>query len=222
MPERSRTGAKEESSSVHRLSATIGVSVLAHTAAIGVLLIRNPVPYPAPPLDTIEISIEPEQPPTSRYAFAGTAAESSAHGSEALLQSSMYPKGAAAGLTPDWLRVDHSFDMPAPSTFRPHPHGLAIDTLATMLDCLTPGRSRRGESKRSLPAHPPCPSEYPFLRAPVMRDLSMDVSQPNVKNSDSDYRTFKTIQPLFDESLLHQEVPQANRAFKNWIGRLLP
>ena len=90
-----------------------------------------------------------------------------------------------------------------------------------MLDCLTPGRSRRGESKRSLPAHPPCPSEYPFLRAPVMRDLPMDASQPSVKNSDSDYRTFETIQPLFDESLLHQEVPPANRALKNWIGRLL-
>jgi hypothetical protein len=206
------------------LSATIGVSVLAHTAAIGVLLMHNPVPYPGPPLDTIEISIEPEQPPTSPDAknmFAGTAAESSAHVSEALLQSSMYPKVAATGLTPDWSRMDHSFDMPSPSTFRPHTHGLAFDTLATMRDCLTPGRSGRGESKRSLPAYPPCPSEYPFLRAPVMRDLPMDAPQPSVKNSDSDYRTFETILPLFDESLLHQEVPPANRALKNWIGRLL-
>src|ERR1700730_19083887 len=85
MPERSRRGAKEESSNVHMLSATIGVSVLAHTAAIGVLLMHNPVPYSAPPLDTIEISIEPEQPPTGPHAkniFAGTAAESSAHVSE--------------------------------------------------------------------------------------------------------------------------------------------
>jgi hypothetical protein len=206
---------------VHMLSATIGVSVLAHTAAIGVLLMHNPVPYPAPPLDTIEISIEPEQPPTSPYAknmFAGTP-ESSARVSGAPLQSPMDPKVAATGLTPDWPR---SFDMPDPSTFRPHTRGLAFDTLATMLDCLTPGRSGRGESKRSLPAHPRCPSEYPFLRAPVMRDLPMDASQPSVKNSDCDYRTFPTIQPLFDESLLHQEVPPANRAFKNWIGRLLP
>jgi hypothetical protein len=209
---------------VHMLSATICASVLAHTAAIGMLLMHNPVPYPAPPLDTIEISIELEQPPTIPYAknmSAGTAAQSSAHVSEAPLQSSMYPKFAARGLTPDWPRMDHSFDMPAPSTFRPHPHGLAFDTLATMLDCLTPGRSRRGESKRSLPAHPPCRSEYPFLSAPVMRDLPMDASQPSLKNSDSDYRTFETIQPLFDESLLHQEVPPANRALKNWIGRLL-
>lgn len=202
---------------MHMLSATVGVSILAHTAAVGVLLMHNPVPYPAPPLDTIEISIVPEQPPTSPYAknmFAGTA-------SEALLQSSTSPKVAATGLTSDWPRMDHSFDMPVPSTFRPHTRGLAFDTLAAMLDCLTPGGSRRGESKRLLPAHPPCPSEYPFLRAPVTRDLPMDASQPSVKNSDSDYRTFKTIQPLFDESLLHQEVPPANRAFKNWIGRLL-
>ena len=206
------------------LSATIGLSALAHAAALGVLLMHHPVPHPAAPLDTIEISIEPEPPPPIPYAknmLAGTAAESSAHAPEALLQPSMCPKVAPTGLTPDWPRMVHSFDMPAPSTFQPHPHSLAFDTLATMLDCLTPGRARRWESERSLPAQPPCPSEYPSVRAPVMRDLPVDASQASVRNSDSDYRTFPTIQLLFDESLLHQEVPPANRAFEKWIGRLL-
>jgi hypothetical protein len=32
-----------------------------------------------------------------------------------------------------------------------------------------------------------------------------------------DYRAFKTILPLFDESLFPEKAPQANRALKQWF-----
>jgi hypothetical protein len=49
----------------------------------------------------------------------------------------------------------------------------------------------------------------------------MDASLASANSADSDYRTFKTIQPVFDESLLPQEIPPANRALESWIVRLL-
>jgi hypothetical protein len=38
--------------------------------------------------------------------------------------------------------------------------------------------------------------------------------------ADGDYRTFKTIQPIFDESLFPDKVPEGNRAFKGWFRGL--
>jgi hypothetical protein len=38
-----------------------------------------------------------------------------------------------------------------------------------------------------------------------------------VLGTGDDYRTFKTIRPMFDESLFPEKKPQANRALEKWF-----
>jgi hypothetical protein len=186
--------------------------------AIGALLMLKPAPPMAPPLETIEVWIEPEQALGRAYAnnmYARIPADGSADVSAAPPLSPTHPNVAGNASLPNWSRMDLAFDVPAFWTFRPRTQALAFDILAGMLDCLAVGGSARGASGRSRRVHPPCTSEYPLFRVSVPTVVPTDESQSSETNADSDYRTFKPIQPDFLESLFPEGVP--NHALKNGI-----
>src|SRR5262249_1996059 len=162
---------KDARRKMHASCAAVGVSALAHMIAVGALLMQKPAPYAARPLHVIEISLVPEQ---------------SLSGPHANNSSGAIPWNPS----PDWSRgvtMSHSFDGPPLSTFSPHMQAPAFDTLATTPDCLASRRWRR--------PYPPCASDDPLLRAPVMTLLPMDPSLPS--ETEIDYRTFKPIQSVF-------------------------
>jgi len=212
--------AKEES---RALSAAVSVSVLAHAVALGTLLMLKPAQHLAPALQVIEISLVPDQAPDSLQAnsLSGAApGDGSAHVSVVPFLSLTRPEITATASSPDWspsVDTARSIDAPRPPAFRPHTHALAFDTLATMLDCLAVGGSTHAAG-RSRRVHPPCGADDPVLRAPVLTFSQTSTSQPNEIGTDSDYRTFRPLQPVFYESVLPSEVAPANRAFENWIA----
>src|SRR5262249_29302269 len=112
----------------------------------------------------------------------------------------------------------HVFDLPARPTFNSHTRSPQLDMLGAMLDCLTVDGSSRGASKDPLRPHPPCAYANLALRVPVTK-FQKDASESTegALRADEAYRTFKTIQPLFDESLFPEKVPEANRALKKGI-----
>ncbi len=203
-------------------STAVSVSALAHVAAIGLLLALRPVPDPdpAPTVVAVEVSMEPEQPSGSRpNALSGNTpperpADASAIRFPSLNQTDV---GATAPPSDGPGNVDpgHVFDLPARPTFNSRPLSPELDRLGAMLDCLTVEGLSRGASKDPHRPYPPCAYADLALRAPVAK-LQKDASGSNEGAlwADEAYRTFKTIQPLFDESLFPEKVPEANRALK--------
>ena len=223
MPQRSTSSHRSAQEESRALSAAVSVSVVAHAVALGTLLMLKPVLHSAPPLAVIEISLVPDQAPGRLHANNPSGAppgETAAEVSVAPFLSLTRPAVTRKASSPDWSRsVDtaRSFDMPSLPTFRPHTHALVFDTLATMLDCLAIGGSTHAAG-RSRHLHPPCGSDDPPVRAPVSTFSQTSTSQPNEIGTDSDYRTFRPLQPVFYESVLPTEVAPANRAFENWIA----
>ena len=214
----SHRGAKDKPRKAITLSVAAGLSVLAHTAAIGLLLTLKPVVslkpvvYSAPTVEVIEISLVPEHALGNARANdpSAIAGDSTLGGPARFADTSE----RASANSPDWsdsLNISRSFDMPTLPKFtrRTHPH--AFDALATVLDCLAaPGRTRRTQ--------PPCKSDDPPLRGPVATLLPTNEPQPNV--SDNYYRIFKPTQSVFIESVIPDEIPPANRALEKWIAGL--
>jgi len=210
-----RKGAQAERHNAHRLSAIVGASALAHAAALGALLMSEPVPV-FTPQEVIEISLVPE-----RAAPRAVAGDPRADGSAAA--PSGRPDVPASAASRDWLRgigVGHAFAVPGPSSFGVHTPAPAFDTLAATHDCLATGRATGGGSGRARHPTWPCAWEDPPLRTFLTAQRPTDASRPNEVGADNDYRTFKTIQPLFDESLFPDKVPQANGALKGWFANL--
>ena len=108
------------------------------------------------------------------------------------------------------------FDLTAPPAFRTHALSPGLDMLGRMLDCLE-DPSHEGP-RRPLRAHPPCPyADVPF-RAPMAKlETSESESNGGALWTGVDYRAFKTILPLLDESLFPEKAPQANLALKQWF-----
>ena len=105
-----------------------------------------------------------------------------------------------------------------PDTFRPRTRALAFNTLANMLDCFAVGISTRDASGHEHGAHSPCALDDPLVRAHVTMPSPIYAAQASEISADNDYRTFKTIQPVFDESLFPDKVPEANRTLKRSIS----
>jgi hypothetical protein len=199
---------------------------LAHAVAIGALLELKPVPPFAPTLEVIEISLVPEQTLATLGAnnLSGTIPQDGSSGvSQMLLLSLTRPDVMSRASSPDWSHIANmgrSFDLPTRPQFAPHTHAPAFDTRAIVLDCLAVGGSMRQASGHSRGAQMPCAGD-PSLPAPVIGRLPTYASRPSENGADNDYRNFKPSRSVFNESLLPDEVPQANRAFENWIVRLL-
>jgi hypothetical protein len=194
----SRSAPGEGRRSAPTLSAAVGVSALAHTAAIVALLTFKPVPPLAPALEVIEVSVVLEAPASPRM--------NNLFGSVDVLVALMRPD--IIPTSPDWP-VGRPFDV-APAFGWP-PHAPAFDRLATELDCLAVS------SERSRRPHPPCISDDPPLRARAAALLPAYSSRASETGADNDYRTFKPSQSVFNENPLPDEIPQANRVFENWI-----
>jgi hypothetical protein len=226
-PTPSRRALTEESRGAHTLSVAVGVSLSAHAVAIGALLTLKPVPPFAPTLEAIEISLVPEQTLATPRAnnLSGTIPQHGSAGvSQMLLLSLTRLDVRSRASSPDWSRIANtgrSFDFPTRPQFAPHTHAPAFDTLAIVLDCLAVGGSKRQASGHSRGAQTPCASDDPSLPAPVMALLPTYASRPSETGAANDYRNFKPSRSVFNESPLPDEVPQANRAFENWIVRLL-
>jgi hypothetical protein len=145
---------------------------------------------------------------------------------EALTQSFLsltQPDMAAKAPSPDWpggINAGHASDLPSPDTFRSRAPALAFGALTAMLDCFAAGISTREASGRGRRAHSPCASADSLLGAHFMMPSPTYASRAGEVGADSDYRTFKTIQPIFDETLFPDKVPDANRAFKGWFRGL--
>lgn len=219
----SRRGAKDKHRKLHTPSVAVGVSALAHIAAIGALLTLKPVPHLAPTLEIIEISLVPEQalrsPRTNNLSGAIPGA-STVDVSAVPHLSWTHPDVTASSVI--WSRsvnTGYSFGAPTLPTFRPHTRALIFDTFATMLDCLAVAGSTHGASGRSRRAHPPCASDDPSIHAPMMTLLPMHPSQPGGTSTGIDYRTFPK-QSVFYESVFPDEVSPANRALEKWIAGL--
>ena len=179
-------------------STTVALSALAHSAAIGVLLmLLRPVPYPdpAPTVMTVEVSIEPEQAPGSGPDVTARAPPSEGPGS-----------------------MRQTFDLPARPSFKFVEQFLGIDRLGAMLDCLTVGGLSREAPGQPPRAHRPCAYADLALGPPMIKlPAEESESGESAARIGADYRTFKTIQPMFDESLFPEKKPQANRALKKWF-----
>lgn len=199
-------------------SAAVGIAAFAHLAAIGLLLtLLRPVPYPdgpAPTVVAVEVSIEAE-PPSGRRPNASSGQTPS----ERDVSSLIGPDVTAAGSPSDRPGPTRGmFDLPAQPTFTSPTQSLGFDGLGDMLDCLTVEGLKRRASRDPLRAHPPCAYTDLALRAPVPK-LPTDAfeSSGSELRTGADYRTFKTIQPMFDESLFPEKKPETNRALKKWF-----
>jgi len=205
------------------LAAAAGMSLLAHAAAIGVLLMLKPaLPPLATPLEVIEVSVVPEEVLAHRAnnLSSALAPDSSADVSTVPVVSLTRPDGMPTASSPDWsFRVNfgRSFDVAPHSASRPRPPARAFHGLATELDCLAVRGSVLGPSERSRRGHPPCVSDDALRRPPATTLVPADSSRPGENGADNDYRTFKPSQSVFNESPLPDEVPQANRALEKWI-----
>jgi hypothetical protein len=189
------------------------------------------VPYPDPPptVVPVEISIEPEGAPEESRRSNALSDNNARETSAAVLampSSSASPDIPATPPSSDWpggVNAGHLLDLPAPPTFKSGTRSHGLDMLGTMLDCLTVEGFSRQTPGRPLREHPPCTWTNLPLRAPVTR-FPTDEPEPQEGAlwADEGYRTFETIRPMFDESLLPKKVPQANRALKKWFMELFP
>lgn len=199
-------------------SVAVGVSAFVHLAAIGLFLTLRPAPYtdPAPTFEAVEVSIVPEPSPGGR---PNELSADNPGDVSAMPFPSLTRRDATATPQPsDWPdgSMRSMFDLPDPPAFGTHALSPGLDMLGAMLDCLADS-SHEGPRRR-LHAHPPCPyADVPF-RAPMPR-LEPNQSEPNggALRTGVDYRAFKTILPLFEESLFPEKAPQANRALKQWF-----
>jgi hypothetical protein len=208
------------------LSAAIGISVLAHAAAIGALLMLmlRPAPPLATPLDAIEVSVVPEEALARPRDLSGALPpDASADVSKSPLASLTRPDVMPMASSPDWslgANLGRSFDVARRSESGSQTPAPALDGLAMELNCLAVRGSVPGPSERTRRGHPPCLSDDPFLRAPAVALVPADSSRPGESGADNDYRTFKSSRSVFSESPLPDGIPQANRAFETWIVRL--
>jgi hypothetical protein len=175
-------------------------------------LTLRPAPYPdpAPGLDTVEVSIEFEPAPGS---YASEMSSDNPTRQLTDLSATAFPS-----LPPGGTDAGPSFDLPVRPTFNPRTPSLRLDALGAMLDCLTVEDMSHEATKHPPRARPPCPYANLPLRAPLAGfELNGSESNRDAFRTGDDYRTFKTIQPMFDESLFPEKVPQANRDLKKWI-----
>src|SRR5215472_11592565 len=108
-------------------AATTLSAVVAHAAAIGVLLTIRPVPYPAPTEEMIEVSIEPEEVPDRRR---------SNEPSGAIPGDGRADASATAGPSngPGAGNAGYAFSGPARPAFRLPAQSPLADALRGMLD----------------------------------------------------------------------------------------
>jgi hypothetical protein len=206
---------------VNTRSVTVGLSALAHLAAIGVLLAFRPAPYPdpAPTFEAVEVSIVPDATPDGRpnEPSGNNPGASPGNVSTVPFPSLTRWDATATGQPSDRPDVPRgAFGLPAQPTFKSPAPGL--DMLGTMLDCQAV--EGREASRRPLHPHPPCAYADLALRAPVTKFQTDVPGSTDGAWADEAHRTFKTIQPLFDESLFPEKVPQANRVLRQWITGL--
>ena len=222
----SRRDAKHELFKANTLSAAVGLSVLLHTAGLAALLMSEVAPYWAPRFEVVEITLVPALVLDGAGANSASQAipgESAVDVSTSSFLSLTHPDIAATTSSQNWsgnINAGRAFDLPIPDAFRPRTPALAFGALADQLDCFAAGISTRDASGRARHAHWPCASDDPPLRAHVTMPSPTYAAQAGEIGADSDYRTFKTIQPVFDESLFPDKVPEANRAFKDWFRGL--
>jgi hypothetical protein len=226
----SRRGARHELFKANTLSAGAGISVLVHTAAFAALLMQEVAPYSPPRLEVVEITLVPAEVLDGARANSASEAIPGDNSVEALTQSFLsltHPDMAARAPSPDWpgginagRAFDLPFDLPMSDAFRPRTPAPALGALADQLDCFAAGTSKRDASAPSRRVHSPCASDDPRLRAHATMPSPTYAWVAGEVGADNDYRTFKTIQPIFDESLFPDKVPDANRAFKGWFRGL--
>jgi hypothetical protein len=194
-----------------RSAAATLSAVVAHAAAIGVLLTIRPQPYPAPTEEMIEVSFEPEAPDRRR----------SNEPSGAIPGDRQADASATAGPSngPGGVTAGYAFSVPARPAFELPAQFPLSDALRRMLDCLAQGSNDRAAARRR-DLRSPCLFAGLPLRAPVMPSTNGSESNENGVRAGDDYRHFKPERPMFDESLLPDKVPEANRALKSWFAGL--
>jgi hypothetical protein len=191
------------------------VALLAHVAAIGVLLmLKPPQPFAGPP-EVFEVSIVVDDAPRASNPSHTPPSDGSIGGSAIPSPAPIHPDVSATASPRSWpVDAGPSFDAPGLSNSRSHAPSPVFDQLGAMLDCL----AAEGSARRQHRPRPPCAfADLPF-RAPGTM-FPTNAPEKTVRAGD-DYRNFETIRPLFDESLLPDKVPPANRAFKDWIRGL--
>jgi hypothetical protein len=222
----SRRDAKHGLFKANALSAAVGISVLIHTAGLAALLMPKVAPYSAPRLEIVEITLVPAQVldgDGANNASQAIPGNSAFDVSTSSFLSLTHPDIAATTSSQNWsgsINAGRGFDLPMSDAFRSRTPALAFGALADQLDCFAAGISTRDASGRARHAHSPCASDDPMLRAHVTMPSPTSSWVAGEVGADSDYRTFKTIQPIFDESLFPDKVPDANRAFKGWFRGL--
>jgi hypothetical protein len=213
-------------------SAAASLSLLAHAAAIGVLLVLRPPPPFAAPVEEIEVSVMTEVSPVSEGIAVrprtnnlsdAVAGDKSAGTSATTLPS--LTAMAAPPNRPGSLNAGRLFDPPDLSALKFHTPSLVPDMLGAMRDCPTVEDFAHGSSRRPRLARLPCMSAVLPLRIPGT--VPTNASEPDgsgVRAAD-DYRTFKpdrsvadeTLRSVLDESPFPDKVPPANSALKRWI-----
>jgi hypothetical protein len=208
-------GLGEESRSTPVVSAAVGVALLAHGTAIGVLLmLKPPQPFAAPP-GVFEVSIVIEDDPPANNPSRTPPGDGSI-GASAMPSPAPVRADVTATASPwSWpANAGPSFDVPGLSNSKSRAPSPAFDRLGAMLDCLAAEGSAKGQHR----PRPPCAFAGLPFRAPATA-FATDTSEPTIRAGD-DYRKFETIRPLFDESLFPDKAPPGNRAFRKWISGL--
>jgi hypothetical protein len=214
MPRRSAPSlgcARDKLGKVNALSVAVGVSVLAHLAAIGALLTHRPVPLLAPSYETIEVSLVPEQALGSPRASSLSGAMSwdkSVNVPVKQLPALLRPDVTATASPPDRrgsVNAGDLFALPALPSFKPQAQSVAFDMLGTMLDCPAVEGSSRAASRptRRLPS--PCVSaDLPVRFRVTMLPTNASESSGSEVRADDDYRTFKANPWVFNEGLFFE------------------
>jgi hypothetical protein len=209
------TSWRDEGRSIPLPSTPVGMALLAHAAAIGVLLmLKPPQPFVAPP-EVFEVSIVVEDDARPNNLPRTTPNDGSIGGSAMPLPPPDRPDVNATASPWSWpAEAGPSFDVPGLSNSRSHGPSPVFDQLGAMLDCL----AAEGSARRQHRQRPPCAFAGLPLRAPGAT-FPTAAPDPTVRAGD-DYRNFETIRPQFDEALLPDKPPPVNRAFENWFSGL--
>jgi hypothetical protein len=192
----SRGGPADESGGSPTRSAAAGMSLLAHAAAIGALLMLKPAPSLTTPPEAIEVTVVSEETLASTQANNLSGAiprDALVDVPAAPLVSFMHPEVMPSASSQDWSDAANSwqpFHVASYPAFDLQTH-VAVDRLAAALDCLAVRGSALGPSERSRRGYPPCPSDDPPLRAPAAALLpAYALQQRESGTHGSDYRTF--------------------------------
>jgi hypothetical protein len=201
--------------------AAVGVSVLAHVAGIGLLLLLRPVPYPPTTIETIEIALVTEPEHAHAGANDGSSGTIKGDGLAGVAPAALSPAMPVTALLPQWslgasgslgAGTTHTLGLPSRPRWQSPPS--VTDALGGAAACPTVSGSTRTRRAPCVSAQPDDPSGY----APTTTRFPVDAPQPSKVGRENDDWTFTRSPSVLGQSiLLPDTAPPGNRGLRHWV-----